>query len=297
MNSQYRRQPGYGRQQRQMVRAEPMTEAQLKEIQRMFIPDITPFRIGLFATWIIGILMMNYASAPYTPPFEDLERYDQLTAQADTMLVAINAEKDYWMAAREMENERGFFYNGPTYESKRRYFEEKKAIYLHENAKRQALRDEANQLVGIWSEYGLQAARNSFWEAYERGKAFAKRMTWWDVMFSAFGGRGSRDENMIAIMLQWVLRIAMNFTLGFMYSLFSFLWGLFWVIADFSPNMASATTFYLCGAIASISMVASILIAMYGTIATVVVGGTYVAIQNQQLEGGSAAQRQRLHQE
>jgi len=274
-----------------------MTEAQLKEIQNMFVPDITPFRVGLFCTWVAGIFLMNYASAPYTPPFEDLARYDELQAKADTMLVAIQAEKEYWHAYREMEHAKGFLWNDPTYESKRRYFNEKQAVYIHENSKRQAMRDEANKIVGIWSEYGLQATRDSFWAAYERGKDFAKRMTWWDVMFSAFGGRGSRDENMIAILLQWVLRIAMNFTIGFLYSLFSFLWGLFWIVADFSPNMASATTFYVCAAIAGISMVASVLIAMYGTIASVVVGGTYMAIKNQQLEGGGGAQREHLRRD
>jgi len=285
-----------GRQMVRQPRGEPL-DIDPAKIRAALVPDVTPFRIGLFITWVVGILLMNNAPAPYTPPLEDLDRYDQLQAQADTMFGAIKAEKEYWHASALMQQSQGFFYNDATYESKRRVFEEKKSIYQRENGKRQALRDEANQLVGIWSQYGLDATRQGFWAAYEKGKQFAKSMTWWDVMFSAFGGRGSRDESAVVLILQWVLRIAMNFTIGFGYSLVSFLINLFWIIADFSPNPASAATFYFLGFIASCSMVASILIAMYGTIATVVVGGTYMAVKNQQLEGGQSGQRGRLHQE
>lgn len=282
---------------RQMVRRGEPIEIDPVALRKAMIPDITPFRIGLFATWILGIFMMNNAPALYQPPLQDLDRYDELTARADTMFTAIEAEKQYFAAYRQMEQAKGFFYNDETYEPKRRVFEEKKVTYMQENGKRQALRDEANSIVGIWSEYGMAATRQGFWDAYEKGKEVAKRMTWWDVMFAAMGGRGSRDESAVVMLLQWVLRVAMNFTLGFMYSLFSFLFNLFWIIADFSPDPASAVAFYACGAVAAISMVASILIAMYGTIATVVVGGAYVAASNGALEGGQAGQRQRLHQE
>ena len=89
---------------RQIVRSqrEPQ-DIDPAKIRAALIPDITPFRIGLFATWIIGILLMNNAPAPYTPPLEDLDRYDQLQASADTMFQAIAAEKEYWAAAAMMQ--------------------------------------------------------------------------------------------------------------------------------------------------------------------------------------------------
>merc|ERR1711912_133812 len=139
------------------------------------------------------------------------------------------------MASQQMNAAKGFLWNDPTYESKRRVFLAAQDKYRHENGKRQALRDEANQIVGIWSEYGLAAARQGFWDAYEKGKQFAKSMTWWDVIFAGFGGRGSRDESALVLLFQWVLRIAMNFTIGFFYSFVSFAVNLFWIIADFSP--------------------------------------------------------------
>ena len=90
--------------------------------------------------WVCGILIMNNAPAPYQPPLEDLDRYDQLTAKADTMRTAIEAEQNYWIASRNMNQAKGFFWNDPTYESKRRVYEQAKDIYLRENAKRQSHR-------------------------------------------------------------------------------------------------------------------------------------------------------------
>jgi len=263
-----------------------------EEIRKYMIPDITPFRVGLIVTWVLGIFMMNNAPAPYKPPPEDLMRYDELQAQADTMRSAIEAEHAMHHAHQQMYAAKGWFSNDPTYPSKKRIFDEAMAVYQRENAKRQQLRLEARRTVGIWSSYGLDAARQGFWDAYERGKQFAKSMTWWDVLLGA--GRGSRDESLVITLLSWVLRIAMNFTLGFIYSLVSFLWGLFSIVADFSPDPASAVTFYVLAAIAATSIVATVIFVMYGTIATVVIGGAYVAANNQRLEG---AQRERLHQE
>jgi len=282
---------GYGSPRgRQMVRQHRPVDIDPVALRKALIPDITPFRIGLFVTWALGIFMMNNAAAPYTPPPEDLARYDELQAQADTMRTAIEAERAFHIAYSQMYAAKGFFYNDPTYPSKYKVYEQTKAVYERENTKRKALRWEANKVVGIWSQFGLDAARKSFWDAYERGKQFAKSMTWWDVLFSV--GRGSRDEHIVVTMLQWVLRIAMNFTIGFIYSLVSFLFGLFYIIADFSPDPASYVTFYILGAIAATSIVVSVIVAMYGTIATVVIGGAYMAAQNQQLEGGA---RRREH--
>jgi len=209
---------------------------------------------------------------------------------------AIKAEKNFFHAYHQMSAAKGMLWNDPTFESKNRIYLQAKEVYERENAVRQGLRREANQLVGIWSEYGLQAARQGFWDAYERGKAFAKQMTWWDVIFAGFGGRGSRDESAIVLILQWVLRIAMNFTLGFFYSFISFAYNLFWIIADFAPNTASAVTFYGLAVLAAGSIVVSILVAMYGTIATVVIGGVYYAEKNARLEGGTAGRRAPLRQ-
>jgi len=263
-------------------------EVDMVKLKAALIPDVTPFRIFLFASWLFGLFLMNYASAPYTPPDDDIFRYDELQAKADTMTEAQEAERAYVHAYHEMNNANGWFLGA---EGKRVLalrtadFEKKKAIYMKLNAERQSLRQEANSVVGIWSQYGLDATRKGFWEAYEKGKDFAKRMTWWDAMFLAIGGGGrDRDTHVLVIILQFVLRIAMNFTLGFIYSFFNFSYNLFYIIADFAPDPASAVTYYFLGVLAAFSMVMSVIIAMYGTIATVVIGGGYALAQNAALE-------------
>ena len=85
---------------------------------------------------------------------------------------------------------------------------------------RNALESEAKAAVGLWSQYGVDEVRERFWKAYESGKDFAKRMTWWDVMFGV-GGR-NRDEELLGTLLRWLGQIMMNFTVGLVSALFSF---------------------------------------------------------------------------
>jgi len=242
---------------------------------------------------------MNYAPAPYTPPDADVFRYEELQAEADTMVEAQNAEREMYIAYREMNDANGWFMGAEGRQQlaiKTRIFEEKKALYTKHNARRQEVRTEANKVVTIWSKYGLQATRDGFWKAFEKGKEFAKSMTWWDVMFAGFSGSRDREASFVVIILQWVLRVAMNFTIGFIYSFFNFGYNLFYIIADFAPDPASAFMYYVLAILAAFSMVMSVIIAMYGTIATVVVGGAYAVVSNQALEGGAQGQRQRLNQ-
>ena len=51
----------------------------------------------------------------------------------------------------------------------------------------------ARSKLGIWSESGVGQVRDTFWQAFGRGKLFAQRQTLWDVLFSTMR---SRDDNM-----------------------------------------------------------------------------------------------------
>eukprot|EP00494_Astrolonche_serrata_P013275 UN13392 len=47
---------------------------------------------------------------------------------------------------------------------------------------RDLLANEARKTVGLFSEYGVNDCRKQFWHSWERGKAVAKRMSWWDAI-------------------------------------------------------------------------------------------------------------------
>ena len=76
----------------------------------------------------------------------------------------------------------------------------------------------AQAAVGLWSQYGVDEVRDRFLKAYQDGKDFAKRMTFWDFMF----GVGGRDEEAYVTLLRWLGQIMLNFTVGLCSALVSF---------------------------------------------------------------------------
>lgn len=79
------------------------------------------------------------------------------------------------------------------------------------NAERERLRLKARQAVGLWSAVGVADVRRLFWQSWEEGKAFAKRMTFWDIMLA---GTSRREETLVAVLLRWLSQFLMNLSLG-----------------------------------------------------------------------------------
>jgi len=157
---------------------------------------------------------------------------------------------------------------------------------------RDALISEAKGSVGIWSTYGVEEVRERFWKAYESGKDFAKRMTWWDVIFGVGGGR--RDEELWATLLRWLGQIMMNFTIGLMSALFSFGFALVSMIWEYKTSFLSGAIFFVVAMSAASAMVAAFIGGMYATAA----GGVYVLAKqarHARLEGRSGRGQPRQH--
>lgn len=100
-----------------------------------------------------------------------------------------------------------------------------------------ALESEAKASVGIWSQYGIDEVRERFWRAYQDGKDFAKRMTFWDVLLGV-GGR--RDEELYVTMLRYLGQIMMNFTIGLISALVSFAISLAYMLWEYKVRGRAA---------------------------------------------------------
>ena len=100
-----------------------------------------------------------------------------------------------------------------------------------------ALESEAKASVGIWSQYGIDEVRERFWRAYQDGKDFAKRMTFWDVLLGV-GGR--RDEELYVTMLRYLGQIMMNFTIGLISALVSFAISLAYMLWEYKVHGRAA---------------------------------------------------------
>merc|ERR1719324_1560089 len=118
-------------------------------------------------------------------------------------------------------------------------------------------------------------------------------MTFWDVMFGVGGGRG-RDEELLGTMLRWLGQIMMNFTIGLVSALFSFMFTLVSMIWEYKASYLSGLLFFLVAMSGASAMVATFIGGMYATAA----GGVYALIQsssrNARLEGGRAARQARM---
>lgn len=169
--------------------------------------------------------------------------------------------------------------------------------YAKVSAERDALAREARKTVGLWSSYGVEDARKMFWDAWERGKAVAKRMSWWDAIFVPMRA-SRRDEDGIATLLRFLGQVLLNFTIGLCVHTISFGYNLIWFVRDYEAGLGGVLFFGLamCGAFA---MLVTYLLGMFGVFA----GGAYMvvkvsnnaAIQNGQGgRGGQHNQRRRV---
>ena len=97
-------------------------------------------------------------------------------------------------------------------------------------------------------------------------------MTFWDMMFSI----GRRDENGGAFIAKWVLRILMNYTMGMVYTLVSFMFQLYGIVSSYTPNFASGVVFYLVAVFSALSIIGAFLFLLYATC----IGGFYMLAKN-----------------
>ena len=163
--------------------------------------------------------------------------------------------------------------------------------------------------VGVMSLYGVQEARDLFWGTFTGGKKFAQRQSMWDLLFMGLNST-RRDENMLGVILKWVIQLLFNFTLGLCGALVVFVCKLWSVITTYQaritarrgaraiharhasersrPSQADPITgfaFWLLAVITAGSFVASYLLLMYGAAATSAVGIAAAAQAQARIEG------------
>merc|ERR1712154_367883 len=128
-------------------------------------------------------------------------------------------------------------------------------------------------------------ARRLFWSCWEWGKNFAKRISFYDAIFLAMD---SRNEGLGGYLARMVVRLLVNFTIGFFSALVSFVWQLAFFVWSYKAGIAGLA-FFILGSVAAFSLVASAIGAMYvGATAAAVV----VTMARPQIQGGAGRRRQ-----
>ena len=192
--------------------------------------------------WAFGLWVLFMAQAPFTPSPEDEQRYSELMQQAFFSDAAREAQLDLHSAERNLDKVHvfGWRWRDPYHKlvpPRQAAVDEARARLREAVREREALQSDAKAAVGIWSQYGVDEVRERFWKAYQDGKDFAKRMTWWDVIF---GVGGSRDEELYVVLLRWLGQIMMNFTVGLISALISFAISLVYMLWEYKVCMPPA---------------------------------------------------------
>eukprot|EP00403_Amphidinium_massartii_P024238 CAMPEP_0178389186 /NCGR_PEP_ID=MMETSP0689_2-20121128/9982_1 /TAXON_ID=160604 /ORGANISM="Amphidinium massartii, Strain CS-259" /LENGTH=266 /DNA_ID=CAMNT_0020009619 /DNA_START=203 /DNA_END=1000 /DNA_ORIENTATION=- len=152
--------------------------------------------------------------------------------------------------------------------------------------KRDALLKEARQEVGIWSTIGVADVRKSFWSAWQSGKDQAARMTMYDVVFAAMR-TSSQEESLMSFIMQMVFQYVVNLTFGLIFAVGYFVYAAYTLVVAYGESTVSGLAFFLLVVVASLSVLGTYLLAVYGTVAG---GGVFILKQaaKAQLEGGAA---------
>jgi len=237
--------------------------------------------------WMIGLVVTLLATG-YTVDGKTKVQYQQELQNArDIEETEVAVAYDRLQATYDRYyNSKGWFWRCDSdctanYEA---YLHERDRVYEAE-AQRDAALSKARSIVGIFSEYGVQDTRDLFWTSWEQGKALARRMSFYDAIFMAF----DHNDSIWAYLIQLVLRVIINFSLGFITAMISFLWNLIWFVRTYQAGIMGVI-FWLLAASAAFTITSSVIGGMVGTVAAVAYAGS-----QQRLEGATFQQQRRVH--
>jgi uncharacterized membrane protein len=246
---------------------------------------------GFVAGWLV-LLLVGSGTALTVQQFK---QYDQIMNTID-LQAEYDAAGAYSRAYQAYSASKGWFWScdGTCQRLKGRMQDAEWQL----NAIRQegqARMSDAKSVVGLWSEVGVGEVKDSFWQKFQAGKAFAKRQTMWDALFMSMRqmSRG-RDESWVEFGLKVLMQVLLNFSMGLVMALVMFVIGLWAVVRSYQPNPVVAVLFFVAAALAACSFVATYLLAVYGAAATTVYGVLKLAESSTRAQIADQQRQQRV---
>jgi len=231
--------------------------------------------------WILGLFLMTFVQGIAVDPATQDSFFDKVDnandiAYRDVREAALREKAAY----ENYYYSKGWFSCDSRCQANYEMYQKAQGELQGSQGLHAAALSDAKATVGIFSQFGVQETRKIFWDAWERGKAMAKRMSFWDVMF--MGMRSNRDDTWMEVGLRLLMQIIMNFTIGMTFALLGFMWSLWNLIWTYKAGLAGLLFFFLAGT-AACSMLATFLLGLYsaGTLVA------FTAIKHAQLTGGN----------
>lgn len=259
---------------------------QRHEIQRVHYPDLqlsvsdlvpspTPRNISFCSLYLLGLAFMFLIPALVPATENSMDYFDDKMMEAEKIDLT-DASNEHRNAKYAYESTRGWFWQSPTSrniaaERNLKTAERKLNGLLNERAR---IQSDAKHSVGVWSEYGLEEVRHSFWEYFNSGLGVAKAATKNQAFYSLIFGLGMhRDETLVSFVMRWVVRFMTNLTIGVMGACLGFIMNLYSIVNTYAPSFFSALAFFLLGSLGAISVTLTVVGGLWGTAA----GGVYFA--------------------
>lgn len=266
------------------IKLPSVTEIVVTGVQRIIK---SPKALSYVALWVFGLVCMLYASAPVSITEEMRADFDAKLLEASSIPGYEEAFEDLVRVQEELYQEKTLFWSFNSERSKIVYaLQADEAVlqqaYTKLDREREELRRDAFQIVGLFSEMGVQEARQLFWDCLDKGKGFARRSTFYDMLFSV---AMRRDEEMASFLMRIVLNFVINATFGMIGVVFAFMYYLWQMVFAYKASMFGGIAFFLIAGVAGLSMAALYMGVLYGTVAA---GGYTIikaGLEGQRLEG------------
>jgi hypothetical protein len=196
--------------------------------------------------WVIGLLVAAFANG-FAVDKATEEMYIDTMQHADEVNRAelSKAEKHFGRASNEYYNSKGWFSCDQRCSRAKDKMDMAQLELNEVTAKVNKIKNDARSQVGIWSTFGVQEVRKSFWTSWQSGKDWASRMTMYDAMFAMFR---SREESFLQTIIQLVFQYIMNLTLGLCATFCYFIYQVYWLITAYGESFFTGLAFFLTGA-------------------------------------------------
>lgn len=249
----------------------------------------------LSASYVLGLLLFNFASGLSV---NAIQKHEFDSALATINVRKLDASKEQWMIAQdEYRASKGWFFTCDEFCTKN-YEVMKSAeavVALGEKEYEEKL-SSARSRVGIFSEYGVGDVKEMFWEAYDRGSTFARRMSYYDALIMSVSAMRS-DQSLLSVFLNWLLQAAMNFSIGMLSTLVSFAVHVGGLIISYQAHPMSGIAFFFLAMTGAFAVIATFVVGVYFAAATTAFVVLKVAGPNFRIEFNPEARGQRFLRE
>jgi hypothetical protein len=246
--------------------------------------------------WLFGLFALFLAPAPSRITPEKLETYKSRLNDARGLMKDLSSADRQLMDAQLALRDVSVWFWRWRPEHREQVLAKRPAVEAAERRvrtlqkERDSILRDAKSALGLWSEAGVEESRELLWANFQSGKVFAQRQTFWDSIFTLFD---SREKDWLVVLIQLLCTALVNYTIGTVISIFTFIFSLPSLLASFAPSWPSALAFFAVSVLAACSLVATYLALLYGAGAAVVATTAhFVVLQRQRLEAGGGSPEQ-----